>query len=72
MRKATHNDVRYHFVKDCVENGVLLPEYVRSAANIADKMTKLLDRLKFETFRSLVGLIPIAEKSSAPRRSVAK
>jgi hypothetical protein len=44
------------------------PVYVKSDDNIADGLTKPLDRVKFEKFRTLFGVQPYEELS--PRRSV--
>jgi hypothetical protein len=43
-RRSRHMDVRYHFVREYVARGAIELEYVQSALNLADVMTKSLSR----------------------------
>ena len=46
--RTKHVDVRYHFVREYIEKGILKVVFVRSAENVADVMTKNLGRELFE------------------------
>jgi hypothetical protein len=51
-----HMDIRYHFIREAVENGTIIITYVPSTENIADIFTKALPRPLFEKFRTGLGL----------------
>lgn len=42
-----HIDIRYHFIREYIENGVVLPNWFSSHRNIADILTKALPRPLF-------------------------
>ena len=44
--RSKHINIRYHFLKDLVEQRVLEVQYVPTAENIADILTKPLQRIK--------------------------
>ena len=50
--RTKHIDVRYHLVKDAIENGDIEVPFVRSKMNRADGLTKNLPQMEFETGRS--------------------
>ncbi|GJU29813.1 copia protein [Tanacetum coccineum] len=45
--RAKHNDVRYHFIKEHVENGIVELYFVRTEYQLADIVTKPLPRERF-------------------------
>ncbi|GKC46993.1 hypothetical protein Tco_1064715 [Tanacetum coccineum] len=45
--RAKHIDVRYHFIKERVENGIMEINFVRTGYQLADIFTKLLPRERF-------------------------
>ena len=49
-KRSKHIDIRYHFTRDAVENGMIQIEYVKSQDNVADLLTKALPT---ETFGRL-------------------
>ena len=51
-----HIDVRYHFIREVINNKFLDIQYVPTDKNIADIFTKALTRLLFEKFRGMLGL----------------
>ncbi|XP_066926784.1 uncharacterized protein [Clytia hemisphaerica] len=51
--KAKHIDIRYHFIRECYDEGSILLDYVPSGDNVADIFTKPPKKqylLKFEQF----------------------
>lgn len=54
--RTKHIDVRCHFVKDHIKEGLINCLYCSSGEMIADILTKPLQRIKFEKFRSLMGV----------------
>ncbi|GKE35761.1 ribonuclease H-like domain, reverse transcriptase, RNA-dependent DNA polymerase [Tanacetum coccineum] len=54
--RSKHIDIRYHFIRECVENGHINVEHVSGELQIADILTKALPRLKFVTMRQMLGV----------------
>jgi hypothetical protein len=55
-RRTRHINVRYHYIRQCVELGDIAPQYTPTTEMLADGLTKALDRLKFSTFVSSIGV----------------
>jgi len=56
-KRTKHFDVRLHFVKDYIVKKLIKPEDIESNENIADMMTKALDKEKLCYLRSKLGLV---------------
>ena len=54
--RMKHLDLRYYWLRDEVEDGFISPVYVPTGKNAADLLTKPLERVKTELFRSKFGL----------------
>ena len=48
--------MRYHYIRQCVKQGIIAPQYTPTAEMLADGLTKALDRQKFATFVFLIGM----------------
>ncbi|KAJ3536313.1 hypothetical protein NMY22_g6090 [Coprinellus aureogranulatus] len=55
-RCVKHMDVRYHYIRERVENGDVEILHVDSADNPANMFTKPLGHIKFGQFRNMLGL----------------
>lgn len=53
-QRSKHIDVRYHFIREAIQNGKVQLFYVPSEENIADVFTKPVTRHKNEKFRPLL------------------
>ena len=51
-----HIDIKHHFIHDHIKKGEIKLAYVALEANIADILTKSLDRARFEKLRELMGM----------------
>ena len=51
-----HIDLRYHFIREAVEDGKVKMEYIPTADNVADIFTKALPKPRFQQFVALLGL----------------
>ena len=51
-KKSKHVDIKYHFVRELVENRTLAIQYVSTVDNIADIFTKPLSLKEFTTLRA--------------------
>ncbi|GKA91915.1 hypothetical protein Tco_0813840 [Tanacetum coccineum] len=54
--RAKHIDVRYHFIKEQVENGIVELYFVRTEYQLADIFTKPLPREKFNFLIEKLGM----------------
>ncbi|XP_040379776.1 uncharacterized mitochondrial protein AtMg00810-like [Oryza brachyantha] len=55
--RTKHIEIRYHFLRDNVEKGTIVLEFVESERQLADILTKPLDRSRFEFLRAELGVI---------------
>ena len=54
--RSKHFDIRYHFIRQCVDEGKIGVERVSTTSNLADVFTKPLSVMPFARFRGLLGL----------------
>ena len=55
--RTKHIDIRHPFLCDCVENKLVLINFIRTNDQIANIFTKALNREPFESFRLRLGMI---------------
>jgi hypothetical protein len=48
--KTKHIEIRYHYIRDMVQKGVVKLQYVGKDEQVADVLTKPMSRVKFEYF----------------------
>lgn len=58
--RSKHIDVRYHFIRECIERGEITVKHVSSEYQRADILTKALTTVKFERMRQLLGVKEMA------------
>ena len=46
--RTKHVDVRYHFIRNLVDDGIIKLEYINTQENVADMLTKNLPIEQFE------------------------
>nr|GEU74773.1 ribonuclease H-like domain, reverse transcriptase, RNA-dependent DNA polymerase [Tanacetum cinerariifolium] len=54
--RSKHIDMKYHFIRECVEREDIQVEFVSGEYEKADILTKALSKIKFLTMRQLIGL----------------
>ena len=54
---SKHIAVRYHYVRDLVEKGQLRVDFIPTNEMAADGLTKPLQRVAFERFKSMIGVV---------------
>lgn len=54
--RSKHIHTRYHFIRECVENGRIEVEHVPGSEQKADILTKALGKIKFKEMRELIGV----------------
>jgi hypothetical protein len=55
-RCTRYINVRYHYIRDSIKSGTIMPHYTPTSEILANGFTKALDRLKFATFVSFIGM----------------
>ena len=58
-KRSKHIDVRYHFIREKYEEKVFTIQYIASNEQLGDIFTKALSKIKFEKFRTLIGVCVI-------------
>ena len=58
--RTKHIDVKYHYVRESVDNGTIAVEYCPTAEMVADTLTKGLAKPKFEKFRKDMAVLDVS------------
>ncbi len=58
--RAKHIDIKYHFIRDQIANGVINLKYCNTDDMVADMFTKGLSGEQFKKLRQLAGLKPVS------------
>lgn len=66
--KSKHIHKRYHFIRECVENGNVGVEHVPRYKYKADILTKALGKYKFKEMRDFIGMKNLATESFKLKR----
>lgn len=54
--RSKHIDIRYDFIRECVEKGEIVVKHVSTNGQRADSLVKALDIVKFERMINLLGV----------------
>jgi len=57
-----HIDIKFHYIRECVENQSIVVKYVSSEKQLADFLTKALSRDKFCSNRKSVSIADVNEQ----------
>jgi hypothetical protein len=52
--KNRHIKLRFHYIRECVKEGIVEVTYLPTEEMVADVMTKPLDSIKFKRFRDIL------------------
>lgn len=58
--RTKHIDLRYHYLRDKIENGLFEVDYLSTGRMAADSLTKAVTIEKFETCRNAIGIWNVA------------
>jgi hypothetical protein len=50
--RSKHIDTKYHFIRDCVDGGRIKLEYVETARQLGDILTKPLGRVQLRELKT--------------------
>ena len=54
--RSKHIDIKFHFLRNCVNGGQIVIEFVETGRQLADILTKSLGRLQFMELRKMIGM----------------
>ena len=57
--RTKHIDVRFHFVREIVNEGKILLQKIKTADNPADMLTKVVTTIKFEYCLNLINILQV-------------
>ena len=55
--RTKHIEIRYHFIRDHVQNGTISLQYIPTENQLADVFTKPLDNSRFNKLISELGML---------------
>jgi hypothetical protein len=56
--KSKHIEIRFHYIRDMMQRGVVKLQYIGIDEQVADVWTKSLSRVKFKYCRDKLGIVP--------------
>ena len=59
--RSKHIRIKYHFIRDCLEDGSIKAEHIPITDQLADILTKSLGKTKFQEMREKIGLKQITQ-----------
>ena len=68
--RSKHIHTRYHFIRECVEKGLIEVEHVPGTEQKADILTKALGRIKFKEMRDLIGVQDLSRMDFKLKREI--
>jgi hypothetical protein len=57
--RSKHIELRFHFIRECVEKNRVKVQYISTSEQLADILTKPLGRDRFCELRSRIGVVDI-------------
>ena len=54
--RSKHIDVKFHFLRDCVDGGQIAIEFIETGRQLADVLTKPLRRLRLTELKEMIGM----------------
>jgi hypothetical protein len=59
--RSKHIQLRYHFIRQCVDDGDIDVKYVSTKEQLSDIMTKALGRVQFQELRNRIGVVKVKD-----------
>ena len=57
--RSKHIDLKFHFLRDCVDGGQIVIEFIETGWQLADVLTKPLGRLRFTELKKMIGMVEV-------------
>jgi hypothetical protein len=55
-RRTKYINIRYYYFREYIEQNIINPYYISTSEMLTDGFIKALDRLKFATFATSIGM----------------
>jgi hypothetical protein len=59
--RSKHIDTRCHYIRDCIDKGIVDVEHVGTKHQLADILTKPLSRIRLVELRSRLGMVQVQQ-----------
>ena len=56
---SKHIDVKFHFLRNCVDGGKIVIKFVKIGRQLADVLTKSFGRLRFTELKKMIGMVEV-------------
>ena len=57
--QSKHIDVKFHFLRDYVDGGQIVIEFVETGRQLANVLTKPLGRLRFTEMKKMIDMVEV-------------
>lgn len=57
--RSKHIDLRFHFIRECIDDGTIYVDHINTGDQLADILTKSLTRTRFVELRTRIGMISV-------------
>ena len=57
--QSKHIDIKFHFLRDYVDGGQIVIEFVEIGRQLVDVLTKPLRRLRFTELKKMIGMVKV-------------
>ena len=54
--QSKHINMKFHFLRNCVDRGLIVIEFIETGWQLADVLTKPLGRLRLTELKEMVGM----------------
>ena len=68
--RSKHIDVKFHFLRDCVDGGQIVIEFIETGRQLADVFTKPLSRLRFTELKKMIGMVEVLGLAAGLRKEL--
>ena len=59
--RSKHIETRFHFIRQCVDNGDINIQFIRTEDQLSDITTKALGRVRFQELRRRIGIVKVKD-----------
>jgi hypothetical protein len=60
--RSKHIDVRFHYIRECVDEGRIIIDYTTTEEQLADILTKALGRIRFLELRDRICVKAVGDR----------
>jgi len=57
--RSKHIDVKFYFLRDCVDGGQIVIEFIETGQHLVDVLNKPLDRLWFMELKKMISMVEV-------------